>query len=92
MALFKRKQKATIVVDKGYEPSEVHFKKGQPAQVNFKVKTDNACLEKVVFKDLGITEDLFASGAHTIEIPTEQAGEFAFSCGMDMFHGKVVIE
>jgi plastocyanin domain-containing protein len=28
----------------------------------------------------------------TVMIPTKQAGEFNFSCGMDMFHGTIHIK
>ncbi|MDD6406699.1 MAG: cupredoxin domain-containing protein, partial [Lactobacillus equicursoris] len=59
---FSNKQKQTIVVDKGYEPSEIHFKQGKPAEITFKVKTDNACLREVNFKALDQKMDLFAPG------------------------------
>lgn len=92
MGLFKRKQSKTIVVDKGYEPSEVHFKQGKEAELTFKVKTDNTCLQKVVIKDLGLEKDLFNNPDKTIQIPTDKRGEILFACGMDMFHGKIVID
>ncbi|MDD6385876.1 cupredoxin domain-containing protein [Lactobacillus equicursoris] len=89
---FSNKQKQTIVVDKGYEPSEIHFKQGKPAEITFKVKTDNACLREVDFKSLDQKMDLFAPGKHQIAIPTDHKGEIPFVCGMDMFHGKIVVD
>lgn len=92
MGLFNRKQNKTVIVKNGYEPSEVHFKQGKPAELTFKMKTDNSCLQKVVFKDLNKDIDLFENKIATVEIPTDKSGEYDFACGMDMFHGKVIVD
>ena len=81
-----------ITVDGGYTPNVVHVKQGQPAQLKFNRVSDQGCLQQVHSEALGFNEALPLNQPVTVEVPTDQAGEFTFSCGMDMFHGKVVID
>lgn len=85
-------QSATVVVNGGYSPATVVLKKGVPAKLNFDMKDHTACLSHVVFDKLGVNKDLTKQPVTTIDIPTDQAGEYNFACGMDMFHGKVVVK
>lgn len=85
-------QTATIVVNGGYSPSTVTLKKGIPAQVNFDMHDSTACLSHVVFEQLGVNKDLTKQKITTINIPTDKAQTFNFACGMDMFHGKVIVK
>lgn len=85
-------QTATIVVNGGYSPSTVILKKGVPAQVNFDMRDTTACLSHVVFEQLGVNEDLTKQKITTVNIPTDKAGTYNFACGMDMFHGKVIVK
>lgn len=85
-------QTATIVVNGGYSPSTVILKKGIPAQVNFDMHDSTACLSHVVFEQLGVNKDLTKQKIKTINIPTDKAQTFNFACGMDMFHGKVIVK
>ena len=85
-------QTATVVVKGGYSPSTVVLKKGGPAKVNFDMQDHTACLSHVVFSSLGVNKDLTKQKITTVDIPTDKAGEIDFACGMDMFHGKVVVK
>lgn len=85
-------QTATILVNGGYSPSTVILKKGIPAQVNFDMHDSTACLSHVVFEQLGVNKDLTKQKITTINIPTDKAQTFNFACGMDMFHGKVIVK
>ncbi|EEW54139.1 cupredoxin domain-containing protein [Limosilactobacillus antri] len=85
-------QNATIVVDGGYSPSTVVLKKGVPAEVNFEMRDSTACLSHVVFQQLGVDKDLTKQKVTSVKIPTDKQGTFNFACGMDMFHGKVVVK
>lgn len=85
-------QTATIVVNGGYSPSTVVLKKGVPAKINFDMKDSTACLSHVVFEQLGVNEDLTKQKITTIDIPTDKAATYNFACGMDMFHGKVIVK
>ena len=85
-------QTATVIVHGGYSPERVVLKKAVPATVNFEMKDGTACLSHVVFSKLGIDKDLTKQPVTSIKIPTDKAGEYNFACGMDMFHGKVVVK
>lgn len=85
-------QTATVVVKGGYSPETIVLKKGTPGKVNFQLKDSTACLSHVVFDDLGVNKDLTKAPSTTIKIPTDKAGEYNFACGMNMFHGKVVVK
>ncbi len=85
-------QAATVVVKGGYSPSTVVLKKGVPGKVNFAMQDSTACLSHVVFDKLGVDADLTKRPVTTVDIPTDQAGEYNFACGMDMFHGKVIVK
>nr|WP_269153061.1 cupredoxin domain-containing protein [Limosilactobacillus balticus] len=85
-------QTATIVVNGGYSPSTVILKKGIPAQINFDMHDSTACLSHVVFEQLGVNKDLTKQKVTTVNIPTDKAQTFNFACGMDMFHGKVIVK
>ena len=91
-AVANDQQTATVVVQGGYSPEEVVLKKGIPATVNFNMKDSTACLSHVVFDKLGVNKDLTKQPVTSINIPTDKAGEYNFACGMDMFHGKVVVK
>ena len=85
-------QNATIVVKGGYSPSTIVLKKGVPAQVAFDMQDSTACLSHVVFEQLGVNKDLTKQKVTKITIPTDKATTYNFACGMDMFHGKVIVK
>ena len=85
-------QKVEVVVDGGYTPNTVVLKQGVPGEVVFERKDPSSCLEKVVFSDLGINQTLPQGEKSAIKIDTSKAGEFDYACGMNMFHGKVIVK
>ncbi|GEO44829.1 cupredoxin domain-containing protein [Companilactobacillus alimentarius] len=85
-------QKIAINVAGKYEPSVVNLKKGVPAELTFTRTKDQGCLDVVHSKDLDFETKLPLNEAQTVNVSTDKAGEYDFSCGMDMFHGKVVIK
>ncbi|GHV97211.1 copper-binding protein [Lactobacillus nasalidis] len=85
------RQEGQVVVKGGYEPEVLYLKKGVPAEVTFKMEDQTACLSHVVFSTLGVDKDLSKEKTVKIDIPTQKAGEFDYACGMNMFHGKVVV-
>lgn len=88
----ENKQIVNVTVAGGYEPSVVKLKKGVPAEINFKRTNAQGCLDVVHSNDLGFSEELPLNVTKTVEVPTDQSGQFTFSCGMDMFSGKVEVE
>ena len=85
-------QTAKILVNGGYNPAVLTLKKGIPATLTFNRKDPSTCLEKVVFPDFGINQELPQNKDVQLNIDTSRAGEFDYACGMNMFHGKVIIK
>ena len=89
--LAKGRQEGRVVVKGGYEPEVLYLKQGVPAEVTFKMEDKTACLSHVVFSSLGVDKDLSKEKLAKVQIPTDKAGEIDYACGMDMFHGKIVV-
>ncbi|AFR99331.1 cupredoxin domain-containing protein [Lentilactobacillus buchneri] len=87
----ENKQTVNVTVAGGYQPSVIKLKQGVPAEINFKRINDQGCLDVVHSNELGFSEELPVNVTKTVQVPTDQAGEFGFSCGMDMFKGKVEV-
>lgn len=85
-------QNVVVKVDGGYQPSTVVVQQGQPAQITFNREDPSSCLEQVVFPDWGINEFLPEKEDYPIKIDTSKTGEFSYACGMNMFHGKVIVK
>jgi plastocyanin domain-containing protein len=88
----KRSQAARVVIGAyGYEPASIRLKRGIPARVTFLRTTDSTCATEVVFADYGIRRDLPLNQAVTVTFTPRKAGEFSFTCGMNMHRGKLIV-
>lgn len=85
-------QEVTITVDGGYVPSLVTVKRGQPVRLQFDRRDPSSCLEKVLFPDFHIAQDLVLNQTTLVEFTPQTVGMFQFSCGMGMFHGAIAVE
>jgi len=86
------KQEVEVVVSGGYTPSTVVLQQGIPASIVFNRKDPSGCFEQVVFPDFGISEHLPVNEEYSVDIDTSKPGEYQYACGMNMFHGKVIIK
>lgn len=80
-----------ITVSGNYEPKSVEVKKGQPVKLAFFRKDENNCGDELVFPKLGIRKKLPVGETVLVEFTPQEAGEIAFTCGMDMMRGKIVV-
>ncbi len=80
-----------IVVDGGYQPEIISIPKGRTTTINFLRKDPSGCLEEVVLSGFKIRKYLPLNQKISIEINPQKTGEYPFSCGMNMFHGKVMV-
>lgn len=95
MSIFSKVQTQKVIVNPkkgGYSPDVIHFKQGQPAELKFKPEGEIGCLNIVTSKDMNINQDITKQKVTTVKVPTDKKGEFHFACGMDMYHGKVVVD
>jgi plastocyanin domain-containing protein len=78
-----------ITVDGGYVPEVISITKGKTTKINFFRKDPSSCLEEVILSDFKIRKSLPLNKTVTIAITPQETGEFIFTCGMNMFHGKI---
>lgn len=78
-----------ITVEGGYAPEVISVPKGKTTKLNFTRKDSSSCLEEVVLGDFKVRKTLPLNQTVTIPITPQKKGEYVFSCGMNMFHGKI---
>lgn len=81
-----------ITVEGGYSPKVISIPKGKTTKINFIRKDPNSCLEEVVLGDFKVRKYLPLNQKVTIELTPQKAGEFMYSCGMNMYHGKIIVK
>lgn len=81
-----------IVVEGGYSPEVVVIPKGKTTKINFFRKDPNECLSEVVLGDFKIRKSLPLNQKVSISVTPQEAGEFGYSCGMNMYHGKIIVK
>lgn len=85
-------QEIAITVKGGYSPDVIAVKPGVPVRLNFYRDETSSCSEQVIISDFGIARDLPAFKTTQVEFTPDRSGEFPFTCGMNMLHGKLVVE
>jgi len=81
-----------ITVEGGYKPASIVVPFGKTTKINFFRKDSSSCLEEVILGDFKIRKFLPLNKKVTISILPKKKGEFSFSCGMGMFHGKLLVK
>lgn len=90
--MVKGVQKATITIDKGmYMPATISVIKGKPVELTFKAGKQPGCGSTVVFKSLKISKEV-GSRPVVIKFTPKEAGTIAFTCGMGMYDGKILVK
>ena len=98
--LMKKEEKAVVVnnntvdilVEGGYSPNVISIPKGQATTINFTRKDPSSCLEEVVLSDFKVRKYLPLNQKTSITITPQKVGEFDYVCGMNMFHGKIIVK
>src|SRR3989344_2701476 len=81
-----------IVVSGGYSPETISIPKGKTTKIHFLRKDQSSCLEEVVLSEFKIRKYLPLNEKVSIEITPKKTGKYPFSCGMNMFHGKIIVK
>ena len=84
-------QQVTVIVRGGYTPARIEAVAGLPLRITFDRRESGDCSSRVVFPDLGITRALPANAKTDIDVLPDRAGEFGFSCAMNMIHGTLTV-
>ena len=85
-------QQIKVTVKGGYTPDVIVVKRGVPVELDFYRDETNDCTEQVVLGDFQISRRLPAFQTTPVTFTPQRAGEFKFTCGMNMVHGKLIVE
>lgn len=81
-----------ITVDGGYSPDVISIPKDKTTKIYFTRKDPSSCLEEVVLGDFNIRKHLPMNQTVTVELTPQKSGEFGYACGMNMYHGKIIVK
>lgn len=83
---------AITVTTKGFEPSTVQVKAGQPIVLVVTRKTERTCAKEIVISARKpIRRELPLDQPVAIRMEPQKSGTVRYACGMDMVSGKLVI-
>lgn len=85
-------QEVRVTVKGGYDPDVIVVERGRPVRLDFYRDETASCSEQVRFPDFGVVRDLPAHQTTPVEFTPDKAGEFTFTCGMNMMRGKLIVE
>ncbi|MBI2590855.1 MAG: cupredoxin domain-containing protein [Candidatus Blackburnbacteria bacterium] len=81
-----------VTVSGGYKPEVVEIPKGKTTLLRFTRTDPSSCLEELLIPDFKVRRELPLGETVNISITPKKAGEFVYSCGMNMYHGKIVVK
>ena len=84
-------QEVDVTVRGGYQPAAIVVKAGQPLRLNFTRREASLCGEEVVLPEFGKRAHLPENTTVGLEITPAKAGEYEFTCGMNMYKGKIIV-
>ena len=77
----------------GYAPSRILVKEDIPVRLVFEQFSSSACAAQVQIPSLDIPRITLKQGTQTpVEFTPARAGSYAFTCGMEMLTGTLVVE
>jgi Cu+-exporting ATPase len=85
-------QTVTVVVQGGYKPDLIVARRGVPLKMIFDRREESPCSDEIVVPDFGIRRALPAHAKTELTLTPDRTGEFEFTCGMNMLHGKILVE
>ena len=84
-------QVVDVTVKGGYQPASIAAEAGRPIRLNFTRRESTPCGEEVVLPEFGRRAHLPEDKTVAIEIVPKEPGEYEFTCGMNMYKGKLVV-
>jgi plastocyanin domain-containing protein len=84
-------QVVDVTVKGGYQPASIVAKAGRPVRLNFTRRESTPCGEEVVLPEFGKRAHLPEGRTVPVEVTPERPGEYEFTCGMNMYKGKLIV-
>jgi plastocyanin domain-containing protein len=88
----KGMQEIDVTVKGGYQPASIMVKAGQPVRLNFTRREASTCGEEVLLPGFGKRAHLPQDQTVSVEVLPDKPGEYEFTCGMNMYRGKLIAE
>lgn len=80
------------VTPTGYSPNVIRVKKGVPVELDIHNPLENSCLSELNIPDFNLNNVNLKVGTTNLTFTPSDTGEFNFSCGMNMYGGKIIVE
>ncbi len=81
-----------IKVDAGYSPDMIEVYKDKPVVLKILRTDPSDCLDQLVIPQWHIMRTLPLNKEIEVKFTPDEIGEFPFHCGMNMFHGKIIVK
>ncbi len=81
----------SIMVEGGYKPAAIYIPIGKTSTITFTRKDPNSCLEEIVLPDFKIKKFLPVGKPVAISVSPTKPGSYDMHCGMNMFHGRIIV-
>lgn len=85
-------QEIDVTVKGGYQPASIVVNAGQPVRLNFTRREASTCGEEIVIPSFGKRAHLPQDQTVPVEFMPDKPGEYEFTCGMNMMHGKLIVQ
>jgi Cu+-exporting ATPase len=85
-------QEVRVTVKGGYSPDLIRVKQRVPLRIVFDRQESGECTSRVVFPDFELNRALPANTETAVDLMPDRSGEFGFACGMNMVHGRLIVE
>jgi plastocyanin domain-containing protein len=82
---------AVLVDGEGYHPAEIRAPAGAQVTLAFRRTTDESCGQQLRIPAMNLQRDLPLNTAVPITVTVPASGALAFTCGMNMYRGSVVV-
>lgn len=80
-----------VINEMGYSPGSFRLRRGVPARLTFLRTTERTCGTEIVIPAFGINRPLPLDQSVSVSFTPRRSGEFGFTCGMNMMHGKIIV-
>ncbi|MEP7017709.1 MAG: cupredoxin domain-containing protein, partial [Actinomycetota bacterium] len=84
-------QTITVTVKDGYNPETIQVALGVPVRILFDRQESSGCSSRVLIPAFGVNQNLPAFETTAVEFLTTETGQFEFTCGMGMLHGRILV-
>jgi plastocyanin domain-containing protein len=78
------------VTERGYEPSPINVKKGEPLKLLVTRKTEQTCATELQLPDYNIDQKLPLNKTVEITFTPDKSGQFKYGCAMGMMISGVI--